>query len=773
MKPGAARPQPLLRQWGTLFALIGIAVCAAVWNGWLWREDLLIYDAGLTYGTAPTDIVIVAIDDTSLAQIGRWPWRRAVHAALLGRLRAAGARAVALDIVFSEPDPVSPQDDALLAAALRAGPPTALPLIVDWHAANRQPREILPIAPLAQAAAALAHAHLEIDRDGIARSVFLREGIGAANRPHLSLALLEAARHRPLIDLPGARAPEGAIPTNVWARDYRILIPFLGPPGRFEHLSYVDVLRGAVPDSALRGKFVLVGATAQGLGDAYPTPTSGEGVAMPGVEISANVLHALRTNHTIKPASLLPCLALSLLPLGAGFLGFLRLSPRNALALIILLCAATLAFSAAALRIAYWWWPPSAALAGLALAYPLWSWRRLEATQGYLDDEMARLDQEPLPFAGALPPESGPPRFSDALQGRIERVRDATARLRHLRKLLSATIGALPDALLLVDDQGVIVMANPQAATLFEAPSAIALEGQRVDTHLGPLLAAHGSDYSTLALSAPTSLELRHRSGRELMLRVVEFHDGNGDRAGSVLDIADVSVLKGAERERDDMIRFLSHDLRSPSSSLLGLAQMLRDPACVLPPAQTASRIESLAGRTLALADGFIALARAQFISAARFEIVDLHDALQDALDEVWAAAQARQIRLSLRPLNLTPCVRGERDMLSRAFVNLLSNAIKYSPANGEVTLAIERRGLSWTLSISDAGPGIPQERQHELFHRFRRIVHAGEADPGGTGLGLAFVRVVADKHHGGVSVESRTEGGARFIFSVPAYLEP
>jgi PAS domain S-box-containing protein len=652
---------------------------------------------------------------------------------------------------------------------MREGPPTVLPLIVDWPHAGLPLRESLPVKKLADAAAELAHAHLELDRDGIARSVYLMEGLGKADRPQLALALLRTVPAMAFGELPGERdrgAPAGG---NVWMRDFHIMIPFLGPAGHFKHVSYVDVLRGAVSDSQLRGKIVLVGATAQGLGDAYPTPRSGEGIAMPGVEISANVLNALRTNHAIRPVSRPVSIVLAWIPLCAALLGFLRLSPRNALALTVGLILATVAASLLALRFLYWWWPPAAALCALILAYPLWSWRRLEATQAYLDEELKRLDREPMPLAPAAPERQPEPKRFDVLQGRIDRVRDATARLRHLRTILSETVAATPDAMLLVDREGRIVLANQQAAEIFNAADAAALEGRPIWQHLDALIAERHSSFSLLAQAAPSSIEVRDSHGRELMLRVAAVRDAKGRRTGCVLDIADVSELKSAQRERDDMIRFLSHDLRSPSSSLLALAEIMRDPARAPAPADAARRIESLARRTLALADGFIALARAHVMEPARFDALDLRDALQDAVDEVWAAAESKRLTIRTRLPESTMTVRGDRQMLGRAFANLLNNAVKYSPPDSPVDVAVERCGPLWRLSVRDSGPGIPPDRQSELFQRFRRVIQAGGVDPGGVGLGLAFVRVVARKHGGDATVESSAGQGACFGVTIPA----
>ncbi len=751
-----------------MLGLLTIAVCVATWNGWFWREDLLLYDAALPRGPAPKDIVIVAIDDASVAQIGRWPWRRATHAALLDNLRKAGAKAVALDLVLTEPDQVAAGDDEILAKSMASGPPTVLPLIVDWQHPTTGLREVLPISPLAAAAASLAHAHLEIDKDGIARSVFLREGIDTPNRSHLALSLLESVHAQGMHSLPGERGPTEPAPSGVWARDYHILIPFLGPTGQYRQFSYVDVMRGRVAASELRGKWILVGATAQGLGDAYPTPRSGEGIAMPGIEITANVLNALQSNRAIHALPRGWSMVVALLPLIGGFIGFLRWSPRSSLPLIAALWVVTLAGSLIALRFGFWWWSPATALIALSLAYPLWSWRRLEATQLYLDEELTRLHREPLPMTTSASAAYAKMPVTDGLQARIDQVRDATARLRDVRRLLGETIAALPDAILLVDRDHRIVLANPSASRLFGMTQGLSLEGQVIDHLVAPLLADSNSTYQALVTTAPASIEIRHPAGRDLMLRVAPFHDDSGIRVGTVIDIVDVSELKSAARERDDTIRFLSHDLRSPSSSLLGLAQVLRDPQRALPSTEVALRIETLAGRTLALADGFIALARAQFIEPNRFDYLDLRDAVQDSIDEVWAAAEAKHVKIDAQLPLTSAGVKGDRQMLGRALINLLNNAVKYSDAGSTVKILIERRSDAWAITVEDQGPGIPRDRQGLLFQRFRRAVHHGSADPGGVGLGLALVRLVAQKHAGRAEVRSDAGCGSTFSLFIP-----
>jgi len=759
---------PFLRQWAWLSAIVLLATGLASAYGLFWRTDLSIYDAALPTREAPSDVLIVAVDDASIAELGRWPWRRALHAALLDRLRTMGARAVALDFLLSEADPGSPLGDEALAQAMQRGPPTVLPSVVEMPEHGRPMQERLPLPLLARAAAGIGHVNLELDRDGVARSVFLREGIGKPERLHFAAALLQAGSEP--VRLVGGRHPGLSAISSSWVRDYQMLIPFLGAPGHFHRVSYVDVLRGSVEPSAVRGNFVLVGATAQGLADAYPTPRSGEAQLMSGVEVTANVLEGLRGEMLIRRVPGWIATLLALIPVSLLVIGFLRLTPRRGVLLAALTLLGTLGASVVGLKLAGWWWPPSASLAAIVVMYPLWSWRRLETTQSYLEEEFSRMASERLPLFGSLAPlAAAPPGAADFLERRIELLRGATQRLRDIRRLFSEMINSLPDATILADSTGQIVIANPAAARLFGIADAAALEGTAVDAQLFERCQMSSTRFAALASAAPCAFEATFKEGeRYVLVRAAPFFDTTHARVGTIVELADITELRVAQREREDVVRFLSHDMKSPASSLMGLASLQRDPTRALPAHELSHRLDTLAQRLLALVDNFVALARAESVDPRLFEDFDLRDAVQDAYDEVWAAAQGRRIQIQCLLPEDALTISGERQLLARAIINLLTNAIKFSPSDTVVELSCECRDHEAVVSVADQGPGIATERQAVLFQRFSRRAHRGADDPGGAGLGLAFVRVVAGKHRGRAWVVSRTGGGSAFCLAIP-----
>lgn len=180
-----------------------------------------------------------------------------------------------LDLILVEPGGEDAPDDALLGHALVRNGKVVLPLtLLDRHGTGRLLLSD-PAPALAAAAAAIGHIHLEIDSDGIVRSTCLREGDGRAWWDHFALAMLRVGGFALPDTLPGERAPASASAgagAGAWQRDHWVQIPFAGPPGRFERISYVDVLKGLVPPERLAGKYLLVDATVAGLGDAYAPP---------------------------------------------------------------------------------------------------------------------------------------------------------------------------------------------------------------------------------------------------------------------------------------------------------------------------------------------------------------------------------------------------------------------------------------------------------------------------------------------------------------------
>ena len=409
-KPGSEQKRYVVEHLSVLLVVAGLCVLLMI-SGALAFVNRYVYDSLMQMlPSEPSgDVLIVGIDEYSLREIGRWPWDRRVHAQLINQLHEQGARAILMDLILSEPDRAHPRSDQALVDAIARAGHVYLPVHVEQLSSGGQLIEVLPYAPFARAAKGLGHVDLELDGDGVARSVFMRSGIGQPWWPHITQAVLEGEGLLSPDRYPAGEEGNFAGLANV--RKYSRFIPFSGGAGSYPQVSAVDLLEGRVPDQLVKGQFVFIGATAAGLGDMLPTPTAGQGELMSGVEINANIFDALRRGQLIRGMNTLPALLLSLFLALLAPLVLPFVLPRWSIPLVAGSVLLTLAACFGLLVLFDLWFPPSAAVLAAVVAYPLWTWRRLEYSMAYMRNALERLAEysdlnrrltEPAPLSRML-----------------------------------------------------------------------------------------------------------------------------------------------------------------------------------------------------------------------------------------------------------------------------------------------------------------------------------------------------------------------------------
>lgn len=733
----------------------------------LGRVNHLVQDAGLRLvSRAPhPDIVLVAIDDPSIAAIGRWPWRRALHAELITRISAQKPHVIGMDVLFNEADLDYPEDDLLLTDAIRRSGRVVLPVLRRGYGPTGNATD-LPWPAFAQAAADLGHVHVAPDGDGVVRSLYLREGPAAAPWHHFSMALQCVAQARQPGAAPCPRPAPPAADAGPWERTDHALIAYAGGPSQFTTYSYIDVLRGAVPADAFRGKYVLVGAAASGLGDMFATPVSRQSRLMPGVEVVAHVLDARLLDEQIVPASRTLNALFNLVPVAAALLALLLMGPLAAL-----LTSAALAVGTLLLSVGLPWWAglqfaPAAALLGLVLAYPLWSWRRLSAAAHFLRLEMENLQRQGLSMRLRRRPGDS----ADFLERRINAVERASRQLRDLHHFVSESLQQLPSPSLVCDPEGQILLANQAAREHLGGDAQAPLQGQSVIDLLADLVHA-GSRQPLITRehlhqrTLPEHREGTDAQGRSLLLQCKPFTDLAN--AGWLLTLVDLTDMRRALQQRDQAMNFISHDIRAPNASILTLLEMQRAYPDRMAGDELLLRIERYAKASLGMAESFVQLASAQ---AQEYHMapLDLVALLAETTDDLWALARDRQVDLRVTSApEVAPCM-GDRALLRRALANVINNAIKFSPESGVVQCAIAERGLHWVVSVRDQGPGIAPELQDKLFTPYQRLHDRSHPAVQGVGLGLALVFTVVQRHSGSLEVDSDTGRGAEFRLVLP-----
>ncbi len=225
-----------------------------------------------------------------------------------------------------------------------------------------------------------------------------------------------------------------------------------------------------------------------------------------------------------------------------------------------------------------------------------------------------------------------------------------------------------------------------------------------------------------------------------------------------------------ANRAKDEFLATLSHELRTPMTSILGWARLLR---MGLSPEESADALEAIergAQLQAQLIDDILDVSR---IISGKLRVdpqpVDLRTIAQAALTTVHPAAQAKNIEILTSFSPTVPAVAGDEGRLQQVIWNLLSNAIKFTPRGGKVTLRIAAVGSLLRLTVEDTGEGIGSEFLPHVFEAFRQADSSTTRVHGGIGLGLAIVRYIVELHGGRVWVESRGAGkGTTFTVELP-----
>jgi len=240
------------------------------------------------------EIGIVMIDDKSIAELGRFPWSRGRYVELLGRLSAAGAKAVLFDVFFSETE--NQAIDRSLAVAIKKAGNVGLAVAYEFDQNFKVVSSTHTLRDIERGAAGIGHINFVPEEDGVGRRNQLLVEVDGKNVPSLGLlgAMMELGEKEFEAGRFNIKLPNTSIPVDA---DYRMWINYTGPPGRYPAYSFADIVKGRVNPEKLKGKILFVGATALGIYDMRVTPFSGN---TPGVETHATVADNILTGRFIR-----------------------------------------------------------------------------------------------------------------------------------------------------------------------------------------------------------------------------------------------------------------------------------------------------------------------------------------------------------------------------------------------------------------------------------------------------------------------------------------
>jgi PAS domain S-box-containing protein len=232
------------------------------------------------------------------------------------------------------------------------------------------------------------------------------------------------------------------------------------------------------------------------------------------------------------------------------------------------------------------------------------------------------------------------------------------------------------------------------------------------------------------------------------------------------------SALTELNAQKDKLFSILSHDLRSPFSSILGFCDILlkeNDQLSAEDRMQFVAYIQEAAQDQLSLVNKLLDWSR---LESGRIKMehdeLDLHEIVRKNINSLTGLAIQKQVKLQVN-LPLKMMVNGDKQMLNQVFGNLIGNSLKFTPVNGIISVElIEEQQNHWIIGIRDTGIGIPEEDMHKLFKIEEKYTRKGLQGEKGTGLGLPMVHEIIQKHHGSISVKSTSGLGTLFLLTFP-----
>ncbi|MCU9614181.1 ATP-binding protein [Caldibacillus lycopersici] len=236
---------------------------------------------------------------------------------------------------------------------------------------------------------------------------------------------------------------------------------------------------------------------------------------------------------------------------------------------------------------------------------------------------------------------------------------------------------------------------------------------------------------------------------------------------GIVIVLHDITELKRLEQIRKDFVANVSHELKTPITSIKGFAETLIDGAYLDEQALHSflNIILKESDRLQSIISDLLELSRIeQHGFQLKLELVNIYEVIAQIMEMLRNKADRKSIELELIHDQEEYIIEGDSLRIKQIFINLLSNAISYTPQNGKVTIQFQKANDFIHVSITDTGIGIAREEIPRIFERFYRVDKDRSRNSGGTGLGLAIVKHLVEAHHGEIDVESELGKGSTFI---------
>ncbi|MBL4848832.1 MAG: response regulator [Planctomycetes bacterium] len=371
-------------------------------------------------------------------------------------------------------------------------------------------------------------------------------------------------------------------------------------------------------------------------------------------------------------------------------------------------------------------------------------------------------------------------RTHESLRVEMDERRDVEEALRASEVAQRTVLETMLDAQSVIDERGIIQSANPAMERLLGYERA-ELIGQNVSLLMPDLhasahdgyLARYAQTGEARVIGSRLQLEALHKDGTLIPIELSVAEMQIGERRLYSGQLRDIRERKRIDRLKNEFVSTVSHELRTPLTSIRGALSLLTGGALgeFDEKASEFLRIaHSNSERLLLLINDILDIEKiASGDAVFRFAEIELASLAAQATRDLSSYAQEREVTFELFDRSEEARVYVDADRILQVLANLMSNAAKFSPRGGTVEILVSRQGKRVRVSVTDRGPGIPEEFQPRLFERFTQSDSSDRRELGGTGLGLAIVKEIVERHGGQVGFVTRAGLGTTFYFDLRA----
>lgn len=339
---------------------------------------------------------------------------------------------------------------------------------------------------------------------------------------------------------------------------------------------------------------------------------------------------------------------------------------------------------------------------------------------------------------------------------------------------LQSIIGSMKEGLIAVDKHKKVILINSQAKKFFNINLEDVLGHNILNLLDDSNLKYQLEEILEKTTSSKVEVKLKHPKPRTIKIykNIIKLNEDPNRIIGTLILIVDVTEVRKLEKMRTDFVANVSHELKTPLTSIMGFIETLKGGAIDNDKVRDRflNIIEIETERLTRLIEDLLTLSdiESNGISFKQKVEISVKDVIVEISDMAKELAKQKNIKYSYEMKENLPYIYGSRDWFKQLLLNLVENAIKYTPGGGEVKVLVYERENNIFINVKDTGIGIPKKDIPRLFERFYRVDKARSRKVGGTGLGLAIVKHIVIAFGGKIKVKSEEGRGSEFIVRLP-----